>query len=180
MKFESLKVVLIALVASASTHVLAEALAEKEKRIETGVNVLFQEAIKAAAAELDADQTVSPFAVVLRSNGKVGYFSATDENKKLSINEQAARIRRMLKDLAISQQIEASTFGMYATVSQEKVSESGLIFEIEHKDGVSLMRFLPVSEGKGQNDGKLVFELERIQTTTKSRDIFVDSIVKQK
>ena len=180
MNFKSLKVVLISLmVVSMSSLALADVKVEKLK-VEKELNIVFQEALKAAASELDADKTVSPFAVVLRKNGKVGYFTATEENKELSVNEQGNRIRRMLKDLAINQQIDASTFGMYATVSQNDVSEKGLVFEVEHEAGISIMRFLPVSDGTGENKGKLVFETQRMQTTTKPRNIFVEAIVKSK
>ena len=179
MNFKSLKAVLIgSMVISMSSLTFADTKVQKLK-VEKELNVVFQEALKAAASELDADKTVSPFAVVLRENGKVGYFTATEENKGLSVNEQGIRIRRMLKDLALKQQIEASAFGMYATVSQNEVSQKGLVFEVEHEAGISIMRFLPVSDGTGENKGKLVFETQRMQTTTKPRNIFVESIVKQ-
>jgi GTP-sensing pleiotropic transcriptional regulator CodY len=180
MNFKSLKVLLISsMVVSMSSLTLADAKAEKIK-VEKELNTVFQESLKAAASELDADKTVSPFAVVLRKNGKVGYFTATEENKELSVNEQGKRIRRMLKDLAINQQIDASAYGMYATVSQNDVSQKGLVFEVEHKSGISIMRFLPVSDGAGDNKGKLVLETQNMQTVTKPRNIFVESIVKSK
>lgn len=180
MNFKSLNAVLISLmVLSMSSLSFADAKTNKQQ-VEKELNVLFQEALKAAGTELDADKTVNPFAVILRANGKIGYFTATEENKELSVNEQGSRIRRMLKDLAISQQISASAYGMYATVSQDKSSQKGLVFEVEHKAGISIMRFIPVSDGTGENEGKLVFETQNMQTVTKPRNIFVESIVKQK
>lgn len=180
MKFKSLKVVLMAMACVAGSTMAVAELKDKKAGVEKTVNLVFQEALKAAAAELDKDKTVSPFAIVIRKNGKAGFFAATEENKNLSVNEQGQQIRRMLKDLAISQQIDASAFGMFATVTQSDKSEKGLVFEVEHRAGISIMRFLPVTDGKGENQGKLVFETQRMQTVTKPRDIFVESIVDQK
>jgi len=65
---------------------------------------------------------------------------------------------------------------MYATVRQKgKAPRQGLIFEIEHIDGVSLLRFLPISKIKdeqGKESGKLLFELEALSTTVKPKTVF--------
>ena len=187
MKFKSLKAVLISsllilgsqfVVAEKSLEKIPETKEMKEARIESQLNFMFKEALTAAAAELKKNQKVYPFAFVVKRDGSVGYFSATEKSKDLGVNEQAARVRRMLKDMAISGQIDASTFVMYAGVTQNGIKEQGLMFEIEHREGLSLLRFLPVADSRGESGGELVLATNRIQNTTKKRDIFVDSIVK--
>ena len=153
---------------------------QKESRIEGDLNKLFKEALKASALELDGDHEMSPFALVKKKDGSLGFFAPTDKNENLSTDAQIASIRRMLIDLASTRQINASVQVMYATVSDGKKNNQGLVFEIEHRAGVSIMRFIPVSEIEdehGNKTGDLMFEMEKLSTGNKAQTVFAASIV---
>lgn len=180
MNSKSLKVVLISLALGLSFQVSAEKMPEspkqKEARIETALNMMFQESIKAGMAELDKDQTVSPYAFVLRSDGKVGYFSATDDsNTNMTVMEQSQRIRRMLNDMAQTKQIDASVQTMFASVKQGDIASQGLVFEIEHRDGVSMSRFLPMEKVKdkdGKETDKWLLNTSKLSSSIKEKAVF--------
>ncbi len=154
---------------------------QKEDRIEANLTFLFKEAINASAAELDKDHQMAPFAMIMKKDGTLGFFSTGDKNKGLSVDQQVASIRALLIDLASSQQIDASVQVVYAGVANKAGKNSqGLVFEIEHREGVSIMRFIPVSEIKddaGVKTGKLMFEMEKLSTGSKPQAVFVASIV---
>ncbi len=160
---------------------MVESPKHKEERIEGDLTFLFKEALKACALEMDKDQEMAPFAMIKKSDGTLGFFAPSANNKKMSVNDQIASIRKMLMDLASTQQIEASVQVMYATVSNDAgASNQGLVFEIEHREGVSIMRFIPVSkilDDTGKNTGKLLFEMEKLSTGSKPQTVFAASIV---
>jgi len=151
---------------------------QKELRIEKDVNELFQRGVRMAATELDVRKEVKPFAVIKKRDGKYGVFGLdnTVRNAKLTVDDQAASIRKYLIELVAADQIDASLQVMFATVRQEdKEPRQGLMFEIEHLEGLSLMRFLPISKLKdeqGKENGKLLFELEALSTTVKPKTVF--------
>ncbi len=165
-----------------STSSIAEKMPEtpkhKSERIKKDVNQIFQHAFRRAATELDAMQQVMPFAVIQKKDGRLGVFRIDDTEKDadLTVDEQAASIRKNLIGLVVADQIDASLQVMYAAVQQEgKTPRQGLIFEIEHIDGVSLLRFLPISkirDDKGAETGKLLFDMESLTTTIKPKTVF--------
>ncbi len=160
---------------------MVESPKHKENRIENDLNFLFQEALKASALEMDKDHEMAPFSMVKKIDGTLGFFTPSEKNKSKSIDRQIADIRKILIDLASTQQIEASVQAMYATVSDGTgASNQGLVFEIEHREGVSLMRFIPVSKilnDAGEKTGKLLFEMEKLSTGSKPQTVFAASIV---
>ncbi len=168
-------------IAEKAAEKMPETPQQKEERIEANLTFLFKESINASAAELEKDHEMAPFAMIMKSDGNLGFFSTGDKNKGMSVDQQVASIRALLIDMASSQQIDASVQVMYASVSNKAGDTSqGLVFEIEHREGVSLMRFIPVSEIKddaGVKTGKLLFEMEKLSTGSKPQTVFVASIV---
>ncbi len=151
---------------------------QKSERIEKDVNGMFQRAFRMATSELDIRQVVKPFAVIQKKDGEFGVFGidSSEKNASLTVDDQAASIRRHLIELVVADQINASLQVMFATVKQgDKPSRQGLMFEIEHIGGVSLLRFLPISkikDDKGVETGKLLFEMESLTTTIKPKTVF--------
>jgi hypothetical protein len=199
MIFKSLKAVLISLpflfaaaVACADVipdksrplDVMPESPRAKADRIENVMNDLFERGLKMSATELGQNNKVRPFAIIKRKDGKIGVFGAdnTEKNAKQEVEVLAASIRRHLIELVLADQIEAAIQVMFATIRQEnKEPRQGLVFELEHEEGVSLLRFLPVSKVKdkqGNNTEKLLFELETLSTTVKPSVIFAYAKVK--
>jgi hypothetical protein len=188
MKLKSLNVVLMTcLLSITSNEVLAEKQYEKmpespafrAARIEKDVNDLFGRATRMAAVELANASQVKPFAMIKKADDTWGVFraDATEKNKALSINDQVASIRKLLIELAKDDQIKGSALVMYASVSEQGKSsvKHGLSYEIEHIEGVSLIRFLPVSYMKDENGKKtdeLQFELNQITTEGKPKIVF--------
>ena len=184
MIIKSLKVVLIGCMlltpqlSFAEYEKMPEAPKTKAAKIERDVNDIFQRAMMAAAVDLNDDHVLRPFAVIKKKDGKIGVFSTddTEENKKLNVDEQVAGIRKMLIELVVANQLNATAQVMYSTVKNVNGNiRQGLTFEIEHISGVSLLRFLPVEELKddaGKKTGKLLFELETMSTSPKPKVIF--------
>lgn len=187
MKFKAVKIIsLLVVVLGASQMTLAEQMPEspkqKEIRIENDLNNLFKRGLDTAALQLNEKREVEPFAIIKRKDGKLGVFSLdkTEKNKSLSINQKAFSIRRYLSELAIAQEISASVLVMFATVKEpNKKARQGLSFEIEHIDGISMLRFLPVSDYIDEKDAannKLVLETESLSSTIKPAVVFTDMV----
>jgi hypothetical protein len=163
--------------AIASADVIPESPMQKKERIETDVNDVFMRALKGAAHKLGQRQDVHPFAIIKKRNGTIGMFELNikDKKMKLSVNQMAANIRRYLTELAIANEIVGSTLVMYATV-QPKGEEmrQGLSFEMEHIDGVSLMRFIPLTDpGEGKD---LILHTEAASTAGKPVTVFTEMV----
>lgn len=184
MNFKSLKVVLIATVLLVSNISLAATSKADENRIESELNQLFQRALKGAAVDLNDDQILYPMAVILRHDNKYGVFGTADSenNKKAPISAQVAQLRKMLTELAVADQIKGYAMVQYADIKKNgKHVSTGLTFEMEHKEGVSIIRFLPVTEleENGKKNGKLRFETQLVSTSLKPKTVFSDSITKR-
>lgn len=187
MIFKSLKAVLIStLLIFTSSAVYSEVMPQSAKfkaaTVNKDMNVLFQEAFKACALEMDNDFEMSPFAMIKKTDGTIGFFipPAEQKDRVLTVDQQIASVRRLLIDLASTNQIVASVQAQYVSVAQGgKIERQGIVFELEHKQGLSLMRFLPVSEVKDEA-GKVVglnFETDKLSTGSKKQIVFSPSIV---
>ncbi len=164
--------------AASSAEVMPESPKHKEIRIENTLNELFTRAMNTAAVKLDQTKVIEPFAIIKRIDGSLGVFELDQsaDKKQLTVNNQHLSIRRLLRELAFEKQITASIQVMYALVQEEgKEQRQGLTFELEHQSGVSLIRFLPVSEQIDKEDeanNKWVFEIELLSTSIKPRTVF--------
>ncbi len=163
---------------------MPESAKQKEIRIESELNELFLTAMKTSAYRLDKTREVKPFGVITKNDGTLGVFAATDNEeaiKKMSVSEQSASVRRVLIELATKNQITSSVMVMYSVVRQKgKDTQQGLMFEIEHAEGISLMRFLPLTEKENPSDKankRMVLELKALTTTVKPATVFARSIV---
>ncbi len=156
----------------------------KSDRIEKTLNTMLVEALKAAALEMDKDHKMAPFAFVQKKDGSIGFFTSIDDDahKENTVDQKIAGVRAMLIDLASTKQINASVQVMYASIFNGETNKGtqGLVFEVEHREGVSLMQFIPVVEvkdDKGVKTGKLLFEMEKLSTGSKPQTVFAASIV---
>ncbi len=165
-----------------SVSTIAEKMPEspkhKEFRIEKDLNDIFERGINVAAFKLDKKEDIRPFAIIKKNDGTVGVFELDGNKIKegMSVNQMSYGVRRYLTELAIAKQIQASVLVMYAMVKPEgEEARQGISFEIEHIDGVSMMRFMPVSKVEGE-EGKLVIHTESITSTIKPATVFTEMV----
>jgi len=180
--FKLIKAVLITLLfcscANTFSEVMPESPKQKEARIEKDVNALFKAAIVSAAKDLNDDQKMRPFALVKKLDGTTGLYQSdeSEKNKHLTVVQQASAIRNMLTGLANTNQIVAYAQTMYANVKTEDgKTVQGLSIEIEHKEGVSLMRFIPITRINANGEEKLDFQLQNVSTAVKPKVVFAQS-----
>ncbi len=181
MNITSLKAVLISIVLSSSLSVFAEdkVVTEndlKSTQIEKELNFLFTKALSTAATKLDAERQMTPFAMILKQNGGIGFFEIEGvKAKELSVNQQVFQIRRYLTELALNSEIKASVLGLYINMSDGKNSKQGISFEVEHLEGVALLRVIPVTEKQnGDQPSTIVIHTESITTSVKHAMVFTD------
>ena len=155
---------------------------QKEIRIENDLNDIFKRGLDVAAFKMNNKDDVRPFAVIKKMDGSVGVFEldVSPETKDLSVNQMTFSVRRYLTELAVAKQIKASVLVMHAMVHQEgKGNTQGLSFEIEHIEGVSILRFLPITEYKHESDvakNKTVLHTEAMTATVKPNTVFTDMV----
>ena len=143
---------------------------------EKDINAIFKKALMGAAAQLDRTSQVNPFAVVIKPDGEVGVFGLamnSEKNKDLSVEQRVAHIRGLLQAAAGDDSITGYCQVMYIVVEQDGNRAQGLSFEIEHKMGVSIQRFLPVEVN--EETGKIHLVIEQMATNNKPKLVFVDS-----
>ncbi len=183
MNFKVLKITLAIVlmtcsVSSFSKDVVTSEAALKSSIIEKELNLAFTKALSTAATKLDAEGEMTPFAIILRRDSTLGFFEVekTPETKKLSVNDQVFGIRRYLTELALAGQIKATVLGMYVSISNgTEVSQQGISFEIEHLEGVAMLRFIPVSEKVNTDKpNTIVIHTESISTTIKHAMVFTE------
>lgn len=182
MKITYLKAALISLpfllsTAISNADLIPESPKQKEVRIEADINGVFMRAFKGASYKLGQGEDLYPFAIIKKRDGTIGMFELNlkDNIKNLSVNQMAINIRRYLTELAIADQIVSTALVMYATV-QPKGEEprQGLTFEMEHIDGVSLMRFIPITDpGEGKD---LIVHIESTSTAGKPATVFTEMV----
>ena len=180
--FKIYKAVLITLLFFSCEIAFSEVMPEnpkyKEARIEKDVNALFKGVIVAAAKDLNDDKQMRPFALVKKLDGTTGLYQSdeSEKNKHLTVVQQASAIRNLLTGLADTEQITAYAQAMYAAIKKEDGNTvQGLSVEIEHKDGVSLMRFIPISSINVDGKEKLDFQLQNVSTAVKPKVVFAQS-----
>jgi len=163
-----------------SAEKMPESSEQKELRIEGELNTLFRDAMKTAAIHLGKSDQVEPFGMMTKVDGTIAIFKISDNDKSrgLSVAQKTHSIRKLLSELALTKQITSSVLTMFATLTKEgqATTQEGLTFEMEHKEGISIVRFLPVSrrvDSENSENNKLVFEIESISTVNKPKTIFV-------
>jgi len=148
---------------------------DKEIRVETDINNLFKAVIVSAAKDLNKDQTMRPFAIVKKADGSTGLYQSdeSDKNKNLSVVDQASAIRNLLTGLANSDQIIAYAQATYVNIQKDgSQSQQGISVELEHKEGVSIMRFLPVEPVTKDEKKVLDFKINNVSTAKKPTVVF--------
>lgn len=181
MNIKYLKVVLISVFMSASISVFAETLSDADKaikasKIEREVNQVFTRALSAAATKLEEERQMTPFAIILKNDDSVGYFEIDPvEAGKVSVNKQVFQIRRMLTEMALAGEIKSSVIALYVSIAHEEQVKQGITFEVEHIDGVALLRMVPVTEKlNGDDPSTIVLHTESITTSVKHANVFTD------
>ncbi len=154
----------------------------KETRIENDLNNLFKRGLDTAAVKLDRNEDIRPFAIIKKLDGKLGVFELDDtpKNASLSVNQMALSVRRYLTELAIASQIEASVLVMYAVIRPKGgKARQGLTFEMEHIEGVSIIRFLPITDHRNDENSetnKLVLHTEDLTDNLKPASVFTEMV----
>lgn len=148
-----------------------------EKVIEADLNSLFRFSLSGAASQLDARREVTPFASVIKSDGRVGFLYLPEDNeevKNMSLNDQASYLRAQLRKTALNGEIRSSALTMYTILEVEGVRLQGLSIELEHASEIAMYRFVPVSND--QEEDTLTIHTENIVTEENELSIFIHNL----
>lgn len=140
---------------------------------EKDINIMFRKALMGAAMQLDKSAQVNPFAVVIKQDDSFGVFDLpmnSKKNESLTVQERISHVRGLLEAAAQAESIRAFCQVAYIVVQQDGVNAHGLSFEIEHKTGVSMQRFVPVEVN--EDTGKIHLLIEKIVTNNKPGVVF--------
>jgi hypothetical protein len=163
--------------AAINAEVIPESPKHKKERLEKDINEVFMRALKGGAFKLGQRVDLYPFAIIKKRDSSIGMFELDVKTYEiiLSLNQMAINSRRYLTELAIADQILATTLVMYATVHPKgEEMRQGLTFEMEHIDGISLMRFIPLTDpGEGKD---LVLHTELASTAGKPATVFTEMV----
>ncbi|MCP5334999.1 MAG: hypothetical protein H7A08_04815 [Oceanospirillaceae bacterium] len=101
---------------------------------------------------------LSPFGVLVLDDGKVIVLEATTEQKKsFTFKDEILELRRLIKESVVKGNVSCAALFVSALVPVEgSKDQPGIAMEIEHKLGLSALRFVPYEYTIGDGELKLL------------------------
>ncbi len=153
-------------------------LRNKAKFVEVHVNELFQGALRVAAKKLADTGEVMPFAYILKEDGHYGVMGLTKKEilEEPNINRQTNKLRSIMTELANNKAIMGFAVGLFTQVKQKDgSSKPNLLFELEHMEGISMLKLVPLVENKikGSKEKEWAIIPAKIVTEQKPMAVFI-------
>lgn len=126
-------------------------------KVQSEMTSVFSQGGSYAVLQHKNKNKVSPFGVGLQKDGSTIVFDIPEieKNKKLSFRERILSIKQLIHEAAMSGKINAGAMFVSAIVPQGDKDVKGLAIEMEHKSGLSILRFAPYEI---MDNGQLQFQ----------------------
>ena len=111
--------------------------------IQDEINDLVDQGGKYAYIQLARKNGLSPFALGRESDGKVVMMEVPKSEEKASFNEKVYKLRQMLRLGADAGKFVSAALFVGAKVPHQGKDVDGVAIEMEHKTGMSVLRFSP-------------------------------------
>jgi hypothetical protein len=86
---------------------------------------------------------ISPFAVGVDAKGAMIMLEVPKSEKEASLKDKLLVLRQTLQDSAKKNVFEAAAMFVQAQVPHNGINVDGVAIEMEHQDGISVLRFMP-------------------------------------
>ena len=121
----------------------AQDMKAKVQNVQSEVNDLVDQGGKYVYMQLARSGKVSPFAVGRQADGAVIMLEVPKSEEKASFEQKILKLRQMLKLGADSNKFVAGALFVQAQVPHQGKEVDGVAIEMEHKLGISVLRFSP-------------------------------------
>lgn len=118
-------------------------LKEKITSIQKQLDDLVYQGGNYAYLQLAQKNNMSPFAVGIEKNGRTLMLEIAKDQENLSVSDKVLKLREMLKLAADSNKIYAGALFVQAQVPHLGKQVNGVAIEMEHVEGLSVLRFSP-------------------------------------
>lgn len=111
--------------------------------IQDEINDLVDQGGKYAYVQLARKNGMSPFAVGRQADGNVVILEIPKSEEKASFSEKVYTLRQMLRAAADAGRFVSAALFVHAQVPHQGKEVAGIAIEMEHKLGMSVLRFTP-------------------------------------
>ena len=111
--------------------------------IQKEINDLVDQGGKYVYLQLARKNTVSPFAIGREADGSMVMLEVPKSEEKASFNEKIYKLRELLTSGANANKFISAALFVRAQVPHKGQDVDGIAIEMEHKLGMSVLRFLP-------------------------------------
>ncbi len=112
-------------------------------KVQNQLDSLVDQGGKYVYLQLAKKNGLSPFAVGVGPNEEVYVLEVPKTEVKVSISDKVLKLRQMLKLGADNNKFIAAALFVQANVPFEGTNVNGVAIEMEHKGGISMLRFSP-------------------------------------
>lgn len=126
----------------------------KLEDIQKELDQLVSQGGRYAYVQLAQKDGLSPFAVAVDEQGTTVMLEVPKKEKKATIRDKVLKLREMLVLGAKNAKFIAGALFVQAKVPHNGSEVNGLAVELEHKDGLSVLRFLPYEINRAEQDIK--------------------------
>lgn len=135
-----------------------EAAKQQGREVQAHLDMLVKYGGEYAYKLVSATGGISPYGVLVLDNLDVVLLEATEnQNKKFTFKEEVLELKRLIKESVQKGNVVAAAFFVGALVPVKGSTEqAGIAIELEHKLGLSVLRFVPYEYSIGQGDLKFL------------------------
>lgn len=181
MKFKHLAS--IALICSLSTFAFSaepqetstEDLKKKVMNIQEQLDDLVVQGGKYAYLQIAQKNGLSPFAVGVDKIGSVIMLEVPKSEEKATFKDKILKLREMLKLGADKGKFEAAALFVQAQVPFKGEKVDGVAIEMEHKKGLSVLRFSPYEVDRGNKKIQFKQPVDKIKPVVFFKDVKSDA-----
>jgi len=113
------------------------------KDVQKQINDLIDQGGKYVYLQIARNNGLSPFAVGRQTDGSIVMLEVPKTEEKATLQNKVLKLRQMLKLGADNDKFVAAALFVQAKVPHKGKEVDGVAIEMEHKSGISVLRFLP-------------------------------------
>jgi len=151
-------------------------LKSKVKAVQEELDGLISQGGGYAYLQLSRKTGISPFAVAIQADKSVIMMEVPKSEKDATIADKVLKLREMLRVGADNEKFVAAALFVQAKVPHLGEEVDGLAIEMEHKEGLSILRFSPYEVNKEKKDINFQKPIDKVKPAT----FFVKNKVDQK
>jgi len=146
-------------------------LQKQVQAVQAQLDQLVESGGKYAYMQLARKESLSPFAVAVQTNGDTLMLEIPKQDRNLNVADKVLKLREMLKLAADNNRIHAGALFVQAQVPHLGEQVDGVAIEMEHKKGLSVLRFSPYEISREREEIKFKKPVDKIKPLVFFKDV---------